>query len=129
MEKVAYLGPCGTYSEEVAQRLYGDREDMTFVAYPSIDRAIRAVEQGDALLAVVPIENSLGGSVNITLDILAHEADLYIVSEATLAIEHALFLPKGEVTEIVSHEQALSQCRHYIEENYPSVLMRPVKST
>ncbi|MBO5244820.1 MAG: prephenate dehydratase, partial [Selenomonadales bacterium] len=41
----------------------------------------------------------------------------------------ALFLPKGEITEIVSHEQALAQCRHYIEENYPNILMRPVKST
>ena len=129
MEKVAYLGPCGTYSEEVAQRLFANRQDVEFVAYQSIDRAIRAVEQEEVSLAVVPIENSLGGSVTITLDILAHDAGLYIVSEATLAIEHALFLPEGEVTEIVSHEQALAQCRHYIEENYPSVLMRPVKST
>ncbi len=129
MEKVAYLGPCGTYSEEVAERLYGSRQNISFIAYQSIDRAIRAVEQGEALFAVVPIENSLGGSVNITLDILAHEASLYIVSEATLAIEHALFLPEGTVTEIVSHEQALAQCRHYIEENYPNIPMRSVKST
>ena len=129
MEKIAYLGPCGTYSEEVAQRLFGNRQDVELVAYQSIDRAIRAVEQDDALFAVVPIENSLGGSVTITLDILAHDASLYIVSEATLAIEHALFLPEGTVTEIVSHEQALAQCRHHIEENYPNVLMRPVKST
>ncbi|MBQ5745797.1 MAG: prephenate dehydratase, partial [Selenomonadales bacterium] len=74
MEKVAYLGPCGTYSEEVAQRLFGSRQDVQFVAYQSIDRAIRAVEQEEALFAVVPIENSLGGSVTITLDILAHDA-------------------------------------------------------
>ena len=71
MEKVAYLGPCGTYSEEVAQRLFGSRQDVQFVAYQSIDRAIRAVEQEEVSLAVVPIENSLGGSVTITLDILA----------------------------------------------------------
>lgn len=129
MEKVAYLGPCGTYSEEVARRLYGDNKEVSFIAYPSIDRAIRAVERDEVSLAVVPIENSLGGSITITLDILAHESQLYIVREASLAIEHALFLPKGEVTEIVSHEQALAQCRHYIDEHYPNISVRSVKST
>ena len=55
MEKIAYLGPCGTYSEEVAQRLFGNRQDVELDAYHSIDRAIRAVDQDDALFAVVPI--------------------------------------------------------------------------
>ncbi|MBQ8682835.1 MAG: prephenate dehydratase [Selenomonadales bacterium] len=129
MEKIAYLGPCGTYSEEVAQRLYGDRKDAEFVAYQSIDRAIRAVEEEEVSLAVVPIENSLGGSINITLDILAHEVDLNIVREASLAIEHCLFLPKGDVHTIVSHDQALTQCRHYLDEHYPQVKRQAVKST
>lgn len=129
MKTIAYLGPCGTYSEEVARRLYGSEGETEFVPYRTIDQAIRAVKDEDATLCVVPIENSLGGSVNITLDILAHEVDLYIICEATLAIKHALFLPQGEVTEIVSHEQALAQCRHYIEENYPNIPLRSVKST
>lgn len=129
METIAYLGPSGTYSEEVAQRLYGNSDGIEFVPYRTIDQAMRAVKDEEVTMAVVPIENSLGGSVNITLDILAHEVDLYIVCEATLAIEHALFLPQGELTEIVSHEQALAQCRHYIEENYPDIPLRSVKST
>lgn len=129
METIAYLGPSGTYSEEVAQRLYSKADKIRFIPYRTIDRAIRAVKDGEATLCVVPIENSLGGSVNITLDILAHEVDLYIVCEATLVIKHALFLPQGELTEIVSHEQALAQCRHYIEENYPNIPLRSVKST
>lgn len=129
MKQIAYLGPSGTYSEEVAVKLYGKECEARFIPYRTIDQAIRAVKDGEVTLCVVPIENSLGGSVNITLDILAHEVDLYIVCEATLAIEHAIFLPQGELTEIVSHEQALAQCRHYIEANYPDIPLRSVKST
>lgn len=127
---VAYLGPRGTHSEEIALQLYRG-ETGRFMPYPSIDAAIRAVEDGAATECVVPLENSLEGSVNITLDTLAHEVDLHIVRELVQPVRHNLLVHPAEkhVQIIVSHTQALAQCRHYLRRHFPQAELKAVDST
>lgn len=127
---VAYLGPQGTYSEEVAYQINVENK-VQFTPYSSIDAAIMSVVKGDSDECVVPVENSLEGSVTITLDILAHVESLFIIRETTHAIRHNLLVnpQNGPVEVIVSHSQALAQCRSYLQEHYPSVLVKAVQST
>jgi len=127
---IGYLGPHGTYSEEVALRLYSE-EKVDFKTYSSIDMAIKAVETGEVTQCIVPIENSLEGSVNVTLDILAHEANLYIIKEVIWPVRHNLLVKnKGEeIKVIVSHPQALAQCRQNLRKLYPDAELRAMNST
>jgi prephenate dehydratase len=127
---VGYLGPHGTYSEEVALSLYA-RDKVSFKDYSSIDMAIKAVEAGEVAQCIVPIENSLEGSVNVTLDILAHEASLYIIREVIWPVRHNLLVKKKgeEIKVIVSHPQALAQCRRNLRRLYPDAQLRAMNST
>lgn len=127
---VAYLGPQGTHSEEIALQLYRGKAGR-FTPYANIDGAIRAVADGKATECVVPLENSLEGAVNTTLDMLAHEVDLYIVRDLVQPVRHNLLLsPAGRhVNVIVSHAQALAQCRHYLHRHFPRAELQAVDST
>ncbi len=128
--KVAYLGPRGTFSEEIALGFYREVEG-SFTPYATIDAVIRAVASGEAAEGIVPVENSLDGSVNITLDTLAHEVDLRIFKEMVLPIRHNLLTRADtkHINVILSHPQALAQCRSYLRENYPGAELVAVEST
>ncbi len=127
--RVGFLGPRGTYSEEVAGNLFGN--DALLMPYSSIDAAIRAVASGEIPECVVPIENSVEGSVNITLDTLAHEVELYISREIVMPIRHNLLAREvlRDVGLILSHPQALAQCRRTLSRFYPLAGYRAVEST
>lgn len=128
--KIGFLGPQGTYCEEIALAIYG-KSNAKLQPYASIDAAIRAAAAGEVEEAIVPVENSLEGSVNITLDTLAHEVNLFITKEMVLPVRHSL-LAKGDsrqFTAIVSHPQALAQCRKTLGKLYPGVKLKPVEST
>ena len=118
--KVAYLGPVGTYTEEAAARYAPDAER---VPYPTILRAAEAVEHGDTGEAVVPIENSLYGSVTDILDFLITAERTLIRGELLLRIEHCLMALPGvqmaDIKTVLAHPQALGQCRKYLAENLP----------
>lgn len=120
--RVAYLGPPGTNSEVAALRAAPGDE---LVPFPTITRAVRAVEQQLADIAVVPIENSLQGSVTETVDLLVHDEALAICGELVLPIEHCLMVhpgaPRESITVIYSHPQSLGQCRQYLETHFPDV--------
>src|SRR4051812_33730468 len=93
-----------------------------------------AVQAGAVDRAVVPIENSLEGSVTATLDALAGEADqVRIVAEVVLPISHALVARPGvaveDVTRVVSHPQALAQCRRFLRERLPNAGAETTGST
>lgn len=117
---LAYLGPRGTFSEEAAV-LYNPAAER--VPYPSIRDAAMAAESGKTDEAILPIENSIEGSVNITLDYLIHNSTLSIVSEVVLPIRQCLIVAEGmrpeDIKTVRSHPQALAQCRHYLERNFP----------
>lgn len=128
-QRVGFLGPPGTYSEEVAKNLFGD--SATLLPFASIDAVIRAVASGEIPQCIVPIENSLEGSVNATLDTLAHEVELFISREIIMPVRHNLLAREAGrgVRLILSHPQALAQCRRTLARLYPAAAYRPVDST
>ncbi|MCY4530070.1 MAG: prephenate dehydratase [Chloroflexi bacterium] len=118
---VAYLGPQGTFSEEAAILYAPDSEHLP---YPSIRDAAMAAESGETDEAVLPIENSIEGAVNMTLDYLIHDSTLSIVDEVVLDIRQCLIATEGsrrtDIETIRSHPQALAQCQNFLERNFPN---------
>ena len=127
VKRLSYLGPAGTYSEEAAI-LYDSQAEL--VPFPTIPAVCRAVSDGLTDEGIVPIENSIEGSVVYTLDYLIGETDLSIFHEVVLPIQHCLMIKPGTRTEdvhiIYSHPQSLAQCRHFLEDNFPNA--EPVAS-
>ena len=116
---VAYLGPQGTFSEEAAILFAPESERLP---YPSIRDAAMAAESRETDEAVLPIENSIEGAVNMTLDYLIHDSTLSIVGELVLPIGQCLIVTEGsrreDIETIRSHPQALAQCRRFLERNF-----------
>jgi chorismate mutase/prephenate dehydratase len=125
---VVYLGPTGTYSEEAA-RIYGG-QGATYTPLADIDGTIEAVEQREADLAIVPLENSTEGSVARTLDLLL-KTSLQIRGEVFLPIHHQ-FLSNAvsleTVTEVMAHPQSLAQCRKWLNKHVPNATRTPLSS-
>jgi prephenate dehydratase len=119
---VAYLGPEGTHSEEALRA--SAPEDIEAVPHPTIYDAVMAVQEGTVDRAVVPIENALEGSVAITLDTLAVEAQgVRIAAEVVHPIHHCVVaraeLSLSTVERVVSHPQATAQCARFLREHLP----------
>ncbi|MCL6559644.1 MAG: prephenate dehydratase [Firmicutes bacterium] len=133
MKKVGYLGPEGTFSEEAALRYLAGGEGGITVPYPSLDRLFEAVSRGELEEAVVPLENSCEGSVNITMDLLAEDFDLKIRGEIIVPVCQSLLVRPGtdeaDLEGIVSHPQALGQCRNVIQKKFPALPLLEVGST
>ena len=114
---IAFLGPRGTNTEEAALAWGGADADLR--AFSSIPALTSAVETGLSDVAVLPVENSLEGPVSQTLDLLIHETGLKIRGEVVVPIHHVLVGVPGaalaDVTTVISHPQALAQCRKFIE--------------
>ena len=112
---VAFQGIAGAYSQILCQRLFPGADTLPC---PRFDDCLEAVVQGRAAHAVLPVENAHAGRV-ADVHRLLPETDLQIVSEAFLAVRHALLAPEGATLEgirrVHSHEQALAQCRKLIE--------------
>lgn len=132
MKKLAFLGPHGTNSEEAAIYMANLRQEkMNLVAYNTIQDAIQAVAQKDVDYCLVPVENSIEGSVRITLDTLAHDVDLMIESELIWSVHNQLLTknPNAKIHTIISHIQPLAQCREYLKSHYPMAKTESVSST
>ncbi|MBE0447346.1 MAG: prephenate dehydratase [Actinobacteria bacterium] len=131
-QRVGFLGPSGTYTEEALLKLL-PVDDGDLVPYPTEADVIMAVERGEVGRGMVPIENSIEGSVNVTLDVLAFEVDLFIEREIVIPISHNLVAKPGvkleNITTITSHPQALAQCRNYITDKLPGVNIELASST
>lgn len=111
---VAYQGEPGAYSEAAAQRY---APDANLRPCPSFDDVFRAVESGVAAFGVLPIENSIGGTIHRNYDLLL-EHSLRIVGDLELKVVHSLIALPGttidQVRQIYSHPQALAQCDRYL---------------
>jgi prephenate dehydratase len=94
MARVGFLGPSGTFHEQ-ALLADPDLAAMELVPMPSIAEVLSATESGDLDAGFVAIENSIEGTVNITMDTLAFETDLLVQKEAVLDIELHLLAPAG----------------------------------
>ncbi len=131
--KIAYLGPSGTYCEEAARIIIAADDSWQLTPCSSIEGVFEAVESGLAARGVVPIENSCEGSVNITLDLLAYEYRLHITGEVILPVKHNLLVRPGvrieDITAVLSHPQALAQCRKYLVRNLASADPMEIPST
>lgn len=126
---VAYLGPEATFTHIAAKEYFG--RSAAFVSRPSIRDVFQTVEKGDAHYGIVPVENSIEGAVNYTLD-LFYESELKICAETYLNISHDLLSTAGAIKDIdlvYSHPQALAQCRKWIGKYLPNVTVREVGST
>ncbi|ELZ05840.1 prephenate dehydratase [Natrialba aegyptia] len=119
------LGPEGTYSHRAAQSI-ADTDAIDF--RQSVTSIVDAVASGEYDRGVIPIENSIEGSVTESLDALA-EYDVAVVREIVTPIKHALLAQGPDFETIASHSQALAQCRSYLDREYPDTTLEAVAST
>jgi prephenate dehydratase len=133
MKKISYLGPEGTFSQEALLKYLGDLTDHTLIPLPTIVDVIKSIDRGEAEEGVVPIENSIEGSVNITQDILTFESETKIIRELTMPIKHNLIAKKGikinKIKKVISHPHATAQCRMFLSANLPEAEIIAANST
>ena len=126
--KIAYLGPKGSFSHHVVQTAFPNEE---LQAFANITDVIKAYEQGLVDYSVVPVENSIEGSVHESLDYLFHQTDIQAVAEIVQPIHQQLMAVPGQskIEKIFSHPQALAQGKKFIDEHYPEAQLEVTAST
>ncbi len=118
--KVAFQGERGAYSEAAAIAYYQQTTGQTVEPVPctSFEEVFQHVEQGQATEALLPVENSLAGSIHRNYDLLQRHS-LHIVGEHALRVEHCLMALEGvnltDIHQVLSHPQALAQCESYLD--------------
>ncbi len=132
MYKIAYLGPKGTFTEVAAKAVFPNDERVPFSSIPD---CMDGVAKGLVHYAVVPIENAIEGSVNLTLDYLIHNQKLLINGEIIVPIEQHLLLHKNNVTtwtkveKVFSHPHAIAQCHQFLRATLPNASLEYMNST
>ncbi|MDK2820240.1 MAG: prephenate dehydratase [Clostridia bacterium] len=132
MSQIVYLGPLGTFSHEAAVK-WGQRTGQdSFLACSSLSEVFSAIRNRRDRVAILPVENSTEGSINLTLDLVLAEDELKVIGEVVLNISQCLVSQAKDfkqIKEVWSHPQALAQCRNYLDINLPGVALRPSAST
>ena len=125
---IAYLGPEASNTHAAAMKKFGASVD--YHAMATVSDIFTAVEKGETDYAVIPIENSTEGSVREALDSFV-ESDLKIVAQIYLEISHALIAatPLEKITRVYSKDQALAQCRHWLQRHLPHAQLVEASST
>ncbi|WP_018924183.1 prephenate dehydratase [Salsuginibacillus kocurii] len=132
MPSVGYLGPQGTFTELAVDAVFSAPAKQGFKTIPAV---MDAVSDGTVESAVVPLENAIEGSVNLTLDHLIHKKDLPIVGEVTVPIEQHLLIANDElqdfakIEKVYSHPHAIAQCHEFLQENVPDAEIIYMNST
>lgn len=121
-QKVAFLGPIGTFTHAAALKHFG--KAATTAPLATITDVFREVEAGSAMYGVVPVENSSEGVVNHTLDAFLN-SNLKIIGEVEMPIHHNFLVAEhtkvDSLSKIYSHQQSLAQCRHWLDTHFPNV--------
>jgi prephenate dehydratase len=130
---VGYLGPAGTFSEE-ALLASAAVDAVEPVALASIYETVMALRQADVRWVIVPIENSLEGSISVTLDLLAGDtSDVQIVGEALLRVRHSLIAAEEvaleEIETVITHPAVPGQCTLFLRNELPRARILPASST
>ncbi len=129
---IGFMGPQGTFSHEAVEA-YAQDGTYTLKDYCSIPEVLNALKNSDIEDAIVPIENSLEGAINVTMDFLAKEDGVYIIGELILPVNLNLLTKAGTTVEdiavILSHPQPLGQCRDYLNKHFPNTIQLEEIST
>jgi prephenate dehydratase len=132
MIRTGFLGPHGTFAEE-ALLTQPDLAAGEAVPFRDVPHVITAVERGEVDLGLVPIENSIEGSITVTLDTLAFDTELLVQREVDLPVSLHLCAPKGtkmrDITTVVSHPNPLGQTRMWMAEHLPDAVAVAANST
>lgn len=126
---IAYLGPIGSYSYEAA-KAYDPRAKL--IAYKTFYEIIKAVEEGEVERGILPIENSTEGAVTSVMDGLLNTVSSSIIGEIVIGVFHNIISTDEDmegIKYIYSHIQAIEQCRDYLNENYPHIVLESTSST
>ena len=130
--RVGFLGPFGTFTEQ-AVRSQSDLGSGELVAFRSVPDVLDAVDNADVDFGVVPIENSIEGTVNFTQDALSFDYNLLIQRELVLDIEHCLMAMAGtslaDITTVLSIPVATAQCHRYLREQVGHAEVQAANST
>lgn len=128
IKEIAYLGPAGTYTHQIAEMKFGS--DMKMIPASTIFDACEHVKSNRGSYAVVPIENSSAGNITATIDILMNDPELTIVETMSLVVRLALLgKSKVEITKLYSHFAPFKHCSKWIRANYPDAVCHEVSST
>lgn len=127
-QRVAFLGPAGTFSEQAALQFFGSSIER--IPCSSIDEVFRAAASGSAEFGVVPVENSTEGVVSRSLDLFLN-TPLQVVGETSLLVRHNLLRQSESlvgIEAIYAHPQALAQCQGWLNTHLPGVERRTASS-
>lgn len=125
---VAFLGPEGTFTQQAAIKHFGHA--VNTVPAATIAEIFNAVENGHCQFGVVPVENSTEGMISHTLDRLV-SSSLKICGEVEIRVHQNLLSvaeSPEQITEVLSHQQSLAQCRHWLDNNLPGAVRTEVNS-
>jgi chorismate mutase/prephenate dehydratase len=131
--KIAYLGPLGTFSYLAAKEIFPNQKDDLFLAKDLIEEVFTAVANNKAKYGIVPIENSIAGSVGLTLDAFCNDQfkNLNIIQEYYLKINFNLLSQQQNLKKIdliYAHYMAKEQCHSWLNKNLKNVRVRSVES-
>jgi chorismate mutase/prephenate dehydratase len=118
-QRVAYLGPAGTFSEQAALQFFGS--SMERIPCSSLDEVFRATAAGSAEFGVIPVENSTEGVISRSLDLLL-TSPLHLVGETSLLVRHNLLRQTNSldgIEAVYAHPQALAQCQNWLSTHLP----------
>ncbi|RDI44135.1 prephenate dehydratase [Falsibacillus pallidus] len=130
--RIGFLGPMATFTDMAVKHLFPLQEHVPFMTIPE---CIEAVHFEKVDYAVVPLENTLEGSVHLTVDYLFHEVELKIIAELTVPIQQHLMVHPDhvensmEVEKILSHSHATAQCHQYLHRHYRGASIEYTTST
>jgi prephenate dehydratase len=131
-DRYGFLGPAGTFTEAALLQWLGDRA-VEVVPYATVDTAVDAVRGGEVVAAMVPLENSVEGSVTATIDALAGGLGLAIIAEAQVPVSFSLVARPGSTLEqvrgVTTHPHAHAQCRRWLAERLPDIPVTFAPST
>ncbi|GAB4073310.1 prephenate dehydratase [Barrientosiimonas marina] len=132
MAAIGYLGPRGTFTKMAVDTAFNGGEKQSFTTIPN---CIDAVQNQQIDIGVVPLENAIEGTVQLTLDYLVHEVRLPIVAEIVVPIkQHLLVAPdfSGDLTKVrtvYSHSHAIAQCHQFLHKHMPAAAFSFSSST
>ncbi len=129
-DKIAFQGERGAFSELAVRRTFDDKDILPCETFKEV---FEAVMKGEALYGMIPVENTLGGTINDNIDNLINYPDIVVIGEQHIRIIHNLIsLPnatKEDITKVYSHPQGLAQCAEYLNNELPNAEAIPFFDT